>query len=490
MPEGFQSGLSWLTILRKRENFRRAFDGFDPRKVARYDDADVDRLLGDAGIVRHRGKIAATITNARRYLDLVDETGSLAAYLWSFEPDPSARPERLDRDALMTMDTTPESIALSKDLRRRGWAFVGPTTVYAAMQAMGIVNDHLEGCFVRPTVEEERARFDRPDALTSRTTRLGRHHWDVHPRRLLDRYVPRGAILLSVLTFGSYLMGLVRDRILMRTFGAGEELDAFNAAFVIPELSLGIVVASGVAAPFVPMFTGLRRENEPEAQTFGQTILTLAVLAMGVVSVLLFIFAPLTVPIVASGFGPAQQELYIELFRVMSVTTVIFAASLVLGEVLVADRRFLYYGLAPILYNAGLAFGALVLSPEFGIFGAAIGAVIGAVLHLGIRVVGIRGTAFHIRARLALQVAGLPRLLPPGTAQDREQPDRAADVPLLHQRRIHPRRREHHLGQPGAELPERAGEPLRRGVLVGGLSRCSRRRTPPATADRSGESCG
>ena len=124
--------------------------------------ADVDRLLADAGIVRHRGKIAATITNARRYLDLVDETGSLAAYLWSFEPEPSARPERLDRDALMTMDTTPESTALSKDLRRRGWAFVGPTTVYAAMQAMGIVDDHLEGCFVRPTVEEERARFVRP----------------------------------------------------------------------------------------------------------------------------------------------------------------------------------------------------------------------------------------------------------------------------------------------------------------------------------------
>jgi DNA-3-methyladenine glycosylase I len=160
--EGFQSGLSWLTILRKRDNFRRAFDGFDPRKVARYDDRDVERLLGDAGIVRHRGKIAATITNARRYLDLVDETGSLAAYLWSFEPGPAARPECLDRDALMTMDTTPESTALSKDLRRRGWAFVGPTTVYAAMQAMGIVNDHLEGCFVRPTVEKERARFERP----------------------------------------------------------------------------------------------------------------------------------------------------------------------------------------------------------------------------------------------------------------------------------------------------------------------------------------
>jgi DNA-3-methyladenine glycosylase I len=162
--EGFQSGLSWLTILRKRDNFRRAFDGFDPRVVARYDDRDVERLLADAGIVRHRGKILATITNAQRYLTLIEETGSLAAYLWSFEPDPASRPRRLDRDALMTLDTTPESTALSKDLRRRGWAFVGPTTVYAAMQAMGIVNDHIEGCFARPIVEAERARLERPTA--------------------------------------------------------------------------------------------------------------------------------------------------------------------------------------------------------------------------------------------------------------------------------------------------------------------------------------
>jgi DNA-3-methyladenine glycosylase I len=160
--EGFQAGLSWLTILRKRDNFRRAFDGFNPRLIARYGDADVDRLLGDAGIVRHRGKILATITNAQRYLDLVDEAGSLARYLWSFEPDTATRPRRIDKAALMTLDTTPESTALSKDLRRRGWAFVGPTTVYAAMQAMGIVNDHLEGCFVRPVVEAERSAFDRP----------------------------------------------------------------------------------------------------------------------------------------------------------------------------------------------------------------------------------------------------------------------------------------------------------------------------------------
>jgi len=162
--EGFQSGLSWLTILRKRDNFRRAFDGFDPRLVARFDDGDVERLLADAGIVRHRGKILATITNAQRYLALLEETGSLAAYLWSFEPEPASRPARVDREALMTLDTTPESTALSKDLRRRGWTFVGPTTVYAAMQAMGIVDDHLEGCFARPIVEAERARFERPTA--------------------------------------------------------------------------------------------------------------------------------------------------------------------------------------------------------------------------------------------------------------------------------------------------------------------------------------
>ena len=237
--------------------------------------------------------------------------------------------------------------------------------------------------------------------------------------------MPRGAILLSVLTFGSYLMGLVRDRILTRTFGAGEELDAFNAAFVIPELSLGIVVASGVAAPFVPIFSGLRRENEPGAQAFGQTILTLAVLAMAVVSGLLFIFAPLTVPIVASGFGPEQRELYIDLFRVMTITPIIFAASLVLGEILITDRRFLFYGLAPILYNAGLAFGALVLSPEFGIFGPAIGAVLGALLHLAIRVVGIRGTGFHIRPRLSFATAGLMdffRLMLPKTASSPIEP--------------------------------------------------------------------
>jgi DNA-3-methyladenine glycosylase I len=160
--EGFQSGLSWLTILRKRDAFRKAFAGFDHVKVARFTPARVKRLLGDAGIVRHRGKIESTIHNARRARELADEFGSLAAYFWSFEPDAKTRPRRLTRAALGAMATTPASIALSKDLKKRGWTFVGPTTVYAFMQAMGLVNDHLEGCHVRAVVERERGRLRRP----------------------------------------------------------------------------------------------------------------------------------------------------------------------------------------------------------------------------------------------------------------------------------------------------------------------------------------
>lgn len=160
--EGFQSGLSWLTILRKREHFRAAFDGFDFRKVARYGQADVKRLVGDAGIVRHRGKINSTINNAARACDMVEEFGSLAAYFWQYEPPSSERPAVCDKAALSTLAKTPTSTALSKDLKKRGWSFVGPTTAYAFMQAMGLVNDHLEGCHVRPQVAEARARFKKP----------------------------------------------------------------------------------------------------------------------------------------------------------------------------------------------------------------------------------------------------------------------------------------------------------------------------------------
>jgi DNA-3-methyladenine glycosylase I len=160
--EGFQAGLSWLTILRKRERFREVFAGFDPAAVARFGDPEVDRLLADPGIVRNRAKIEATVSNARRYGELSEEFGSLAAYVWRFEPDPQARPPVLDHASLLQLGRSPESTAMSRDLRRRGWSFVGPTTVYAFMEAMGLVNDHLEGCARRPAVERERARFRRP----------------------------------------------------------------------------------------------------------------------------------------------------------------------------------------------------------------------------------------------------------------------------------------------------------------------------------------
>jgi DNA-3-methyladenine glycosylase I len=162
--EGFQSGLSWLTILRKREGFRRAFAGFDPERVARFGGRDVERLLADASIVRHRGKIEATISNARRCLELREEAGSLAAFVWRFEPGPAARPARLTWEALRELAETDASRALAKELKRRGWRFVGPTTVYAFMQAMGLVNDHVEGCTVRARAEAARRAFPSPVA--------------------------------------------------------------------------------------------------------------------------------------------------------------------------------------------------------------------------------------------------------------------------------------------------------------------------------------
>jgi DNA-3-methyladenine glycosylase I len=162
--EGFMSGLSWLTILRKRENFRKAFKSFDPESVARFNARSVERLLGDAGIVRHRGKIEATINNARRYLDLRGEFGGLAAFAWSFEPDPRTRPRRFDWPTLVSLGASDEAKAMSKELKRRGWSFVGPTTVYSFMEAMGVVNDHVSACGLRDSVEEERRSFTRPVA--------------------------------------------------------------------------------------------------------------------------------------------------------------------------------------------------------------------------------------------------------------------------------------------------------------------------------------
>ena len=158
--EGFQAGLSWLTILRKREAFRSAFAGFDPARVARFGRRDVERLLADAAIVRNRAKIEAVIGNAGRMLELVEAEGSLAGYVWSFEPEP--RPGKLDRAALRELGSGAPARALARDLKRRGWRFVGPTTVYSFMEAMGLVDDHLDGCDIRPAAESARARFVRP----------------------------------------------------------------------------------------------------------------------------------------------------------------------------------------------------------------------------------------------------------------------------------------------------------------------------------------
>ena len=156
--EGFQSGLAWITILRKRENFRRAFADFEIDKVARFNRRSVERLLGDSGIVRHRGKIESAISNARAAAELRQEFGSLSRYFWGFAPADRDRPKRMTRAVLRRLSESNESRALSKDLKRRGWSFVGPTTIYAFMQAMGLVNDHLHTCHVRAEVERLRKR--------------------------------------------------------------------------------------------------------------------------------------------------------------------------------------------------------------------------------------------------------------------------------------------------------------------------------------------
>jgi DNA-3-methyladenine glycosylase I len=172
--EGFQAGLSWITILRKREHFRKAFADFDPSRVAMFGARDVKRLLDDAGIVRHRGKIESAIQNARRALALQEDFGTLSDYVWQFEPPASGRPRRVTPETLRQITTTPASIALSKDLKKRGWSFVGPTTMYAFMQATGIVNDHVDGCPARTRCERERRAVQSARSATIGSKRAAR----------------------------------------------------------------------------------------------------------------------------------------------------------------------------------------------------------------------------------------------------------------------------------------------------------------------------
>jgi putative peptidoglycan lipid II flippase len=250
-------------------------------------------------------------------------------------------------------------------------------------------------------------------------------------RLVTERFIPRGALLLSVLSVGYFAAGLVRNRVLANEFGAGPELDAYNAAFRIPEIAINVLVGAGLSAPFVPIFTRLLRGDggSPDAtrhaadveraERFGQTVLTAAVLAMAVALVILFVGAPWLADTVFGGFDAETRALYIELLRINCLALLFFAASMAIGEVLVAHRRFLAYGVAPILYTSGIVVGAVVLGPRLGVAGAAWGAVGGAVAHLGARVIGVVRTGFRLRPRLAVRTGEfrefirlmLPRML-------------------------------------------------------------------------------
>ena len=231
-------------------------------------------------------------------------------------------------------------------------------------------------------------------------------------RGLLDRVFPRGAILLSVLSLGYFATGIIRNRVFANTYGAGAELDAYNAAFRIPEIALDVLVAAGLTAPFVPIYSRLRHDDGDEpANDFGRTVLTGAVGLMAIASVGIFIAAPWLAGVIAEGFDPATQDLYVQLLRINCLAQVMFAASIALGEVLVAHRQFLFYALAPILYTTGIIVGTVLFSARFGIVASAWGAVGGAAAHLAIRAIGTTRTSFRIRPAFAIRTAAFREFL-------------------------------------------------------------------------------
>lgn len=226
-------------------------------------------------------------------------------------------------------------------------------------------------------------------------------------RTMAARYLPRGVAILSALFLASYVMGLLRDRIFAQSFGAGVELDAYIAAFRLPELLFDVLVEAGLAAPFIPIFLRLRGVDPDAGDRFARTILSAAVAVMGITSVLLFIFAEATIDLVAPGFEGAQRALYLDLFRIMLATQVLFAASLTLGQVLLAEQRFFWYAIAPLLYNAGIIIGTVTLSDRIGIHGAALGAVLGAAVHLGSRFIGLRGSRLRLGMEWELRTSSI-----------------------------------------------------------------------------------
>jgi len=226
-------------------------------------------------------------------------------------------------------------------------------------------------------------------------------------RALIDRVFPPGAIVLSVLSLAFFAMGVVRNRIFANTYGAGAELDAYNAAFRIPEIALDVLVAAGLAAPFIPIYSSLRGGGDEPANDFGRTILTGAVAVMGIAGAGLFLLAPWLGDIVGKDFDPATRALYVQLLRINCLAQVMFAASIALGEILVAHRRFIFYALAPILYTGGIILGTVLFASRFGVVASAWGAVAGATAHLAIRAYGTTRTSFRIRPAFAFRTAAV-----------------------------------------------------------------------------------
>ena len=232
-------------------------------------------------------------------------------------------------------------------------------------------------------------------------------------RGLFERVFPRGAIVLSVLSLAYFAMGIVRNRVFANTYGAGAELDAYNAAFRIPEIALDVLVAAGLAAPFVPIYSSLRhdRGDDEPANDFGRTVLTGAIAVMAVASGLIFLAAPWLADIVVPGADPSTRELYVQLLRINCLAQILFAASFPLGEILVAHRRFVFYAIAPVFYTAGIILGTVLFASRFGIVATAWGAVAGAAAHLAIRAVGTHRTSFRIRFAFAARTAAFAEFI-------------------------------------------------------------------------------
>ncbi len=227
-------------------------------------------------------------------------------------------------------------------------------------------------------------------------------------RTLLERVFPRGAIVLTTLSFVYFAMGVVRNRVFANTYGAGAELDAYNAAFRIPEIALDVLVAAGLTAPFVPIYTSLReRDGDAPANDFGRTVLTGVVGVMALASAAIFLAAPWLATTIGAGFDEQTRELYIQLVRIDCVAQILFAASMALGEILVAHKRFAFYALAPVLYTTGIIVGTVLFAGRYGVVASAWGAVAGAAAHLAVRAIGTSRTTFRIRFSFAVHTAAV-----------------------------------------------------------------------------------